>query len=156
MKLALVFVGGQKEKWLTDLTADYEKKLGYFCQTEIIRVRPSRLARGSAEQKLAEETLDLLKVIKKDDLLIVCDEKGDAVSSKKFSDKLIKFFERGKPRVVILIGGAFGFGPEIRARADWVWSLSPLTFNHHIAQAVLLEQTYRAFAIWKNLPYHNE
>ena len=68
----------------------------------------------------------------------------------------MKLFERGRPRVLILVGGAFGFGPEIRERADWTWSLSPLVFNHHIAQAVVLEQTYRAFAIWKNLPYHNE
>jgi 23S rRNA (pseudouridine1915-N3)-methyltransferase len=95
-------------------------------------------------------------VIKKDDILVVCDERGDLIDSKKFSQKLVKLFERGRPRVVILIGGAFGFGNEIRSRADWTWSLSPLVFNHHIAQAVVLEQTYRAFAIWKNLPYHNE
>jgi 23S rRNA (pseudouridine1915-N3)-methyltransferase len=73
-----------------------------------------------------------------------------------FSVKLVKLFERGRPRVVILIGGAFGFGSEIRERADWTWSLSSLVFNHHIAQAAVLEQVYRAFTIWKNIPYHNE
>jgi 23S rRNA (pseudouridine1915-N3)-methyltransferase len=156
MKLAFLFVGGHKEEWLTELAAEYQKKLGFFCPTEIIRIRPSKQSRASAEQKLAEETQDLLRAIKKDDILVVCDEKGDSVSSLKFSQKLVKLFERGRPRVVILIGGSFGFGSEIRERADWTWSLSPLTFNHHIAQAVVLEQTYRAFAIWKNLPYHNE
>lgn len=156
MKLAFVFVGGQKEPWLEELTESYRKKLGYFCQTEIIRLKPSKQARASAEQKLLDETGELMRVIKKDDLLVVCDERGDSVDSKKFSQKLVKLFERGRPRVVVLIGGAFGFGAEIRERADWTWSLSPLTFNHHIAQVVVLEQTYRAFAIWKNLPYHNE
>jgi len=156
MKLAFVFVGGNKEEWLNELSSEYAKKLGYFCPVEIIRLRPSRSARATKEVKLAEETADLLKAIKKDDLLIVCDEKGDQVSSKQYSSKLVKLFERGRPRVVILIGGAFGFGSEIRARADWIWSLSNLTLNHHLAQAVVLEQTYRAFAIWKNLPYHNE
>lgn len=156
MKLAFAFVGGHKETWLEELTAEYEKKLGYFCPTEIVRLKPSRQARASREQKLAEETESLLKTIKKDDLVIVCDEKGEPHTSLKFSAKLVKSFERGKPRVVILVGGAFGFGPEIRKRADWLWSLSPLTLNHHVAQAVVLEQTYRAFAIWKNLPYHNE
>jgi 23S rRNA (pseudouridine1915-N3)-methyltransferase len=156
MKLAFVFVGGSREPWLEELSAEYVKKLGYFCSTEIIRIKPSRQARASAEQKLAEETADILKVVKKDDLLVVCDERGDSVSSKKYSGKLVKLFERGRPRVVILVGGAFGFGTEVRERADWTWSLSELTFNHHIAQAVVLEQTYRAFAIWKNLPYHNE
>lgn len=156
MKLAFVFVGGHKEEWLAELTAEYVKKIGYFCPVELIRIKPSRLARGSAEQKLAEETADILKVIRKDDLLVVCDEKGDQVTSKKLSDKMVKLFERGKPRVVVLIGGAFGFGSEIRERADWTWSLSQLTFNHHLAQAVVLEQVYRAFTIWKNIPYHNE
>lgn len=156
MKLAFVFVGGQKEAWLEELSDSYEKKLKYFCPTEIIRIKPSKQGRASAEQKLADETEALMKVIKKDDLLVVCDEKGEMLSSVKLSGKLVKMFERGRPRVVILIGGAFGFGSEIRDRADWLWSFSPLTLNHHLAQAVALEQVYRAFTIWKNLPYHNE
>lgn len=156
MKLAFVFVGGGKEEWLEELTSSYLAKLKPFVQVEIIRLKPSKQARESAQKKLADETAELLRVIKKDDLLILCDERGNAVTSRKFSAKLVQLFERGRPRVVILIGGAFGFGDEIRARADWTWSLSTLVFNHHIAQAVVLEQTYRAFAIWKNLPYHND
>ena len=155
MKLAFLFVGGQKEDWLASLTEDYEAKLKPFCQIEIIRLKPSKQARSSAEHKLADETEALLRAIKKDDVVILCDERGDQVSSRKFSEKLVRFFERGR-RVVIVIGGAFGFAPEIRERADWTWSLSTLVFNHHIAQAVVFEQTYRAFAIWKNLPYHND
>lgn len=156
MKLAFVFVGGGKEAWLEELTHSYIAKLKPFVTTGIVRIKPSKQARESAQKKLSFETIELLKVIKKDDILILCDERGEAVSSRKFSDKLVKFFERGRPRVVILVGGAFGFGDEIRKRADWTWSLSTMVFNHHIAQAVVLEQTYRAFAIWKNLPYHND
>lgn len=156
MKLAFLFVGGHKEQWLEELSAEYLKKLNFFCPVEILRIKPSKQARASSEQKLVDETADLLRVIKKDDLLIVCDEHGESIGSKKYSEKLVKLFERGRPRIVILVGGAFGFGKDIRDRADWTWSLSPLILNHHIAQAVVLEQTYRAFAIWKNLPYHNE
>lgn len=156
MRLTFLFVGGQKEPWLEELTSEYIKKLGFFCATDLIRIRPSRQARASSAQKLKDETADLLKQIRKDDLVIVCDEKGEMLTSPKLSAKLVKSFERGRPRVVILVGGAFGFGSEVRERADWTWSLSPLVFNHHIAQAVVLEQIYRAFAIWKNLPYHNE
>lgn len=156
MKLAFVFIGGHKEDWLMELTDAYRKKIGFFCPTEIIRLKPSKQSRASAEQKLADETAELLRVIKKDDVLIVCDERGSLIDSKKFSTKLVKLFELGRPRVVVLVGGAFGFGREIRERADWTWSLSPLVFNHHIAQAVVLEQTYRAFTIWRGLPYHND
>ena len=156
MKLAFVFVGGGKEPWLEELSTSYIAKLKPFVSVEIIRLKPSKQARESAQKKLAEETAELLRVMKKDDLLILCDERGEAVTSRKFSAKLVQFFERGRPRIVIMIGGAFGFSDEIRKRADWTWSLSTMVFNHHIAQAVVLEQTYRAFAIWKNLPYHND
>lgn len=156
MKLALIAVGGQKEEWLADLSSDYEKKLGHFCEFEIIRLKTSKFDRESKEKRQAAETADLLKLIKKEDLLVVCDERGEALTSLRWSAKLVKLFERGRPRVVLLVGGAFGFGDEVRERADWLWSLSPLTLNHHLAQAVVLEQAYRAFAIWKNLPYHNE
>ena len=156
MKLAFVFVGGQKEEWLTLFSEEYEKKIGYFCPTEIVHVKPAKLARGSSEQKQAEESQSLMKIIKKDDLLVLCDERGASVDSRAYSKKLVKLFERGRPRIVILVGGAFGIGKEIRDRADWIWSLSSMVMNHHVAQAVVLEQTYRAFTIWKNLPYHND
>jgi 23S rRNA (pseudouridine1915-N3)-methyltransferase len=156
VKLAFVFVGGHKEEWLGEISDEYSKKLGYFFPTEIIRLKPSRQARASADVKQADETADILKQIKKDDLVILCDEKGQSLDSKAFSAKFVKLIERGRPRIVFVIGGAFGFGADLRARADMMWSLSPLTFNHHVAQAVVLEQCYRAFAIWKNLPYHNE
>ena len=156
MKLAFVFVGGGKESWLEELTSAYQAKLKPFVAVEIIRLKPSKQARESSAKKLGDETGELLRVIKKDDILILCDERGDQLTSRKFSAKLVQLFERGRPRVVIVIGGAFGFGDEIRERADWTWSLSTLVFNHHIAQAVVLEQVYRAFAIWKNLPYHND
>jgi 23S rRNA (pseudouridine1915-N3)-methyltransferase len=156
MRLGFIVVGGHKEPWLMELTDDYLKKIGYFCPVEINRIKPSKLARGSSAQKLAEESADILKAIKKDDIVILCDERGDSLSSRKFCEKLVRFFERGRPRVVFIIGGAFGFSDEIRARADWQWSLSPLVLNHHIAQAVMIEQIYRAFTIWKNIPYHND
>ena len=156
MKLAFIFVGGQKEEWLMDLSQDYAKKLNFFCATEIIRLKPTRFARASSAQKLDAETVDIMKALRPDDLLVVCDEKGDPVTSRKLSEKMVKLLERGRPRLVFLIGGAFGFTDDIRTRADWRLSLSNLTFNHHIAQAILLEQVYRSFAIWKNLPYHNE
>lgn len=156
MRLAFVFVGGGKEAWLEELTSDYLAKLKPFVSVELIRLKPSKQARESAAKKLADETAELMRVLRKDDLLILCDERGEAVTSRKFSAKLVSLFERGRPRVVIMIGGAFGFSDEIRKRADWTWSLSTMVFNHHIAQAVVLEQVYRAFAIWKNLPYHND
>jgi 23S rRNA (pseudouridine1915-N3)-methyltransferase len=156
MKLALVFTGGHKEEWLNVVIDDYTAKLKPFCPFEIIRLKPSGIARASSEIKRKDESDAILRVLKKDDWVVLCDERGEQLNSRKFSEKMVKAFERGKPRVVFVVGGAFGFSDELKARADWTWSLSMLVFNHHIAQAVVLEQVYRAFAIWRNLPYHND
>lgn len=156
MKLALIAIGGQKEAWLAEFSSAYEAKIGRFCDFEIIRLKPSKLERASSEAKRQAETAELLKALKKDDVVVLCDERGEAIDSRKFSGKLVKFFERGRPRVVVVIGGAYGFDEDLKKRADWIWSLSPMVLNHHLAQALVLEQIYRAFAIWKNLPYHND
>lgn len=155
MKLALLTIGGNKEPWLNELSDEYERKIKFFVPFEIQRLKPIKLERASAEAKREAEAQALLKALGKDDLVILCDERGQELDSIKFSQKLVKSFERGKPRVVVLIGGAFGVNEELRKRADWVWSFSPMVMNHHIAQAVALEQLYRALTIWKNMPYHN-
>ena len=69
MKLAFVFVGGGKEEWLEDLTSEYLAKLKPFVSVELIRLKPSKQARESAAKKLAVETTELMKVLKKDDLV---------------------------------------------------------------------------------------
>ncbi len=157
MKFVLLTVGGQKESWLQELSNEYEKKLKFFTSFEILRLKPVKLERASRDMKLAAEGALLAKAIHKNDFVIVCDERGEAPSSIKFSERLTRAAAvQGRPRVVVVVGGAFGLTDEVRRRADWVWSLSSLVMNHHIAQAVVLEQLYRAFAIQKNLPYHNE
>ncbi|MCM2280309.1 MAG: 23S rRNA (pseudouridine(1915)-N(3))-methyltransferase RlmH [Bdellovibrionaceae bacterium] len=156
MKLALLTIGGHKEPWLLELSAEYERKIRHFVPFEVIRQKPAKLDRSSGSAKREAESQTLLKSIAKEDLVILCDERGVPLDSLRFSNRLVQAFERGRQRVVVVVGGAFGASEDLRARADWIWSLSPLVLNHHIAQAVALEQLYRALTIWRNIPYHNE
>ncbi len=156
MKLAFVFVGGHKETWLKELSDSYQKKLSYFFKTEIIRIKPSQIARESAELKLKQECDSILKLIEPQDFLVLCDERGKLMSSQKFSQQFVKWCENQKSRIVFVIGGAYGANAELKDRSNFQLSLSELTFNHHLAQLVVLEQIYRAISIWKNLPYHND
>ena len=89
------------------------------------------------------------------DYVIICDERGKMMSSPEFSSALEKAFVSGK-NVVILIGGAYGFSEEIRAKADLIWSFSKLVFPHRIADVIVSEQIYRAEQIAKGTPYHHE
>jgi 23S rRNA (pseudouridine1915-N3)-methyltransferase len=156
VRLAFLFVGGAKGEWILPVEAEYAKKIGRFAPIEIVRLKPPKLARPSATEKKAREGADILKALKPDDLVVACDERGEQVASREFSQKLVRLFERGRPRVAIVVGGPYGLSEEVLARADWRWSLSRLTFSHPLAQAVALEQAYRALTIWKGIPYHND
>lgn len=156
MKLAFVFVGGNKESWLKDLSESYQKKLSFYFKTEIVRLKPSQLGRESSEVKLKQECQSILDLVQPQDYLVLCDEHGKSLSSIEFSKQFVKWCESQKSRIVFVIGGAYGANHELKKRANFQLSLSDLTFNHHLAQLVILEQVYRGISIWKNLPYHND
>ena len=63
---------------------------------------------------------------------------------------------RSSRDLVFVIGGAYGFSPEVYARADGKISLSRMTFSHQMVRMIFAEQLYRAFTIIKGEPYHHE
>ena len=61
---------------------------------------------------------------------------------------------QGKTQLTFLIGGSVGLDEELKRRADWRLSMSPMTFPHHMARIMLLEQIYRAYQIADGTKYH--
>jgi 23S rRNA (pseudouridine1915-N3)-methyltransferase len=151
-----LFVGGDKEDWLRIFEKEYETKIGRHYRTEIVRMKPSRDERSQADVKRKSESELFVSRFKPTDFVVLFDERGESPTSIQFAKKMEQWLARGKSRLVFCVGGAFGFTEELRARADAVISLSSFVLNHHVAQAVVLEQVYRAISIQKNLPYHNE
>ena len=156
MKLVVLTTDPGKVEWLSRLTEDYTKKLNHFVPFEVILVKTSSQSRSDREAKKRDDSHALLKKITDKDFVILCDERGLGLDSSAFSQRLMRAWEGGKARVVVVIGGPYGSDPELRSRAQWEWKLSDLVFNHWIAQAVVCEQLFRAITIWKNTPYHNE
>jgi 23S rRNA (pseudouridine1915-N3)-methyltransferase len=68
--------------------------------------------------------------------------------------KLAAWEQRSVKEAAVIIGGADGHTEELRASADWLWSLSKLTLQHELALLICLEQIYRACTIKAGLPYH--
>lgn len=96
------------------------------------------------------------RVLKSDDYVIACDEKGRVLGSKEFARRLESILGGGKKRIVFIIGGAYGLEVDVLNRCDLKLSLSSFTLNHHMALAVIAEQTYRAMTIIKGIKYHND
>lgn len=142
---------------LTSLMADFENRLKRYVPFEMESVREIRLkGKISPQRQKQEEAAALLTRIKPTDTVWLLDEKGHEFSSRQFSAQLQKAMNAGPKRLVLIIGGAYGHGDELRARANATVSLSRMTFNHQVVRLLALEQLYRAYSILKGDPYHND
>ncbi len=139
MKLRIVAVGKIKSKPIRELAGEYGSRLIHYYPIERIDAKDEKAA---------------LKMIAKDDHLVVCDETGQQKTSVELANMLSMFERRRVNRLVFLIGGPEGVSSEIKKRADYLLSLSKMTFPHEMAQAILLEQIYRAATILKGEAYH--
>lgn len=131
--------------WCAEACAEYEKRLRKPWDITWEFLEEEKLAR-----RLENWPFDHMR-----EFVICCDERGENISSREYSEKIWLALSDGKD-VVILIGGAYGFEQMVREKADFVWGFSKLVFPHMIARLVAVEQTYRAAEIIKGSSYHHE
>lgn len=156
MKFELVYPKGQSEKWVELAATDYVQKISYMYPIERKALRSRSADRGQKDEKKRAEGQSLLESFSGRDYVIAFDEKGEKFkSSIEFSQMLQKAIAQQKNKIVFLLGGPYGIDQAVKDKADKIISLGSLTFSHHVAHVVVLEQIYRALAIWKGLPYHN-
>ena len=140
-----IIAGGKKHvSWCAEACAEYEKRLRKPYDLSWVFMDETRLERYLQNWPFSGQ-----------EYVICCDERGTNVSSEEFASKLEVAKINGKD-IVILIGGAYGFDPSVREKADFVWSFSRLVFPHMIARLVVCEQIYRATQIMVGGPYHHE
>ena len=157
-RVSIICVGKLKEKFYTDAAAEYVKRLQRHCKLEIIELPETRLSEDPSPAEIqraltAEAALIREKLPKGGAVIAMCVE-GKTCSSEELSQKLLDFGVAGKTQVTFLIGGSFGLDAELKRSADWRLSMSPMTFPHHMARIMLLEQIYRAYQIADGTRYH--
>lgn len=106
------------------------------------------------EQRKTREGELLLAVVPPGARLIVLDERGKTLPSEAFATRLGHWRDEGVPTCTLLIGGADGHSAEVRARADLVLALGPMTWPHMLVRGLIAEQLYRAQCILEGHPYH--
>ena len=157
-KITCICVGKVREKSLTQLLQEYEKRLSRYCKWNWIEVADSALAEGECEarreQILREEGERILHVLPEGAFVVALDIAGKAFSSEELADWIRQRAVQGVSHLVFLIGGSVGLSGELLARSDMRLSFSKLTFPHQLMRLLLAEQIYRACRIINGEPYH--
>lgn len=157
MKVEIWTIGKTAFPYLKEGIAIYEKRLKRYLPVKMEILPDIKNAKKlSAEELKKKEGALILKKLKREDLLILLDERGKEMGSVAFASFMQKQLQAPKRRIVFQIGGAFGFSEAIYQRADYKISLSQMTFSHQMIRLFLFEQIYRAMTILKGEPYHNE
>ena len=154
--MRVIAVGTRMPSWVREGAGEYLKRLGGRLRVSLTEIPPGpRSAAGGADKAVAAEGTRLLAALADRDYVVALDERGRELTTHEFAGFLDTRMRDGRD-VALLIGGADGFAPPVRKRADFTWSLSRLTLPHALVRVVLAEQLYRAHTILANHPYHRE
>ncbi len=157
-KITVLCVGKLKESFYEQAVKEYEKRLSRCCKLEIIELPEQRLPDAPSPSEIAqalqrEAALIGQKLPKSGVLIALCIE-GQEMSSEALSQRIQQFAARGAAQLTFLIGSSFGLDEDLKRKADLRLSMSPMTFPHHLARVMLLEQLYRAYQIEAGTKYH--
>lgn len=155
MEIKLIVVGKTKSSELVRLINEYVKRINIYKKFKIIVVNSLKSKKNSEKEIKKIEGENVLKSVKKNELIFLLDENGKSFNSRKFADFLSNKFKTNKS-IVFVVGGAHGFSNEIKQKSNEIISLSEMTFSHQIIRLFFSEQLYRALTIINNHPYHND
>lgn len=155
MNIRLIVVSKTDVAYISDGIDDYVGRLKHYVGFTL-DVVPALKGQLSADETRRREGELILKRLKPSDFVVLLDEHGREMSSMVFSEYLQRQMNAGVKELVFVIGGAYGFAPEVYAAAHGKLSLSQMTFNHQMVRLFFVEQLYRAFTILRHEKYHNE
>lgn len=157
-EITLITVGKLKEKFYLSAAAEYEKRLKGYCQFKLLELPESRLPDNPSPAEISagleKEAELILSKIPKGAWFCTLTPEGKLLSSESLANKLKEVKNSGKSSACFLIGSSFGMAPRLKEKADLKLSMSPMTFPHHLARIMVLEQIYRAEAIQAGSKYH--
>ena len=156
--ITLIAMGKLKEKFYLSAAAEYEKRMKGYCQFNLIELPEVRLPENPSQAEinaaLEKEADTILSKIPKNAWFCTFTPEGKLLTSEALAEKMKDVKLSGKSSACFLIGSSFGMAPRLKEIADFKLSMSPMTFPHHLARVMVLEQLYRAEAIQAGSKYH--
>lgn len=154
MQLLIVAVGHKMPAWIETGFTEYAKRMPPELRIVLKEVKPvERSGSKTAATAMALERERIEAVLPKNVRIVALDERGRDLTSVALSQQL-QAWQLGGGDTALLIGGADGLDPGLKARAESLIRISSMTLPHGIVRVMLAEQLYRAWSITQNHPYH--
>ncbi len=157
MKIVLAVVGKTTNGYLRQGIDEYTSRLSHYIPFSIEYIDDVKNTRNlSEQQQKTAEGKSILAMLDKGDYVVLLDEHGKEFTSVQFSKHIEKRMASGARRMVLVVGGPYGFSQDVYDRANELLSLSKMTFPHEMIRLIFTEQLYRAMTIINHEPYHHE
>lgn len=158
LNIKLICVGKLKESFLKEAVREYEKRISKYANLEIIEIKEEKLRDNPSQKEIdqalfTESDAILQKAPQGAKIVPLCIE-GKLLSSTELAEKIGAMSVLGASKICFIIGGSFGLSNEIKKRGEFKLSMSKMTFPHHLARVMVLEQIYRSFNIIAGGKYH--
>lgn len=157
MKIVLLVVGKTTEKYFIEAITEYCNRLKFYIPFDLEVIPELKGTKNMTEPQQKEREADLIqKALQPADCVVLLDEHGREMPSKAFAVYLERKMHVVGKRLVFVVGGPYGFAPQIYDLAAEKISLSKMTFSHQMIRLIFVEQLYRAMTILNHEPYHHE
>ena len=158
LSVHIICVGKLKEKFYMDAVSEYQKRLSAYCRLNIIELPEEKLPQDPSQAQIdaalkKEAAAIRAKLPPRARTVALCIE-GGLLSSEELAKRLQTWEIGPTNQLCFLIGSSYGLDQELKNEAQIRISMSPMTFPHHLARVMLLEQVYRAFKINEGSKYH--
>ena len=154
MRIRLVAVGSKMPGWGEEGWREYIKRLPSDVQLELVEIPLVTRRKNADVKRLIEQEGDaMLTKVLPGERIVTLEVTGKAWSSEQLASELDRW-KLDARTVNLMIGGPEGLAPQVQARSEQQWSLSPLTLPHPLVRIVVGEQLYRACTILSGHPYH--
>lgn len=155
MKFTLINIANKMPKWVDEACNEFLLRINHGAyKCNIVAIKGLK-AHQSKELQMEAEAHKLQAQVVALSYLIILDENGLDLSSFELAKHIGKL-KHNYSHISLIIGGANGISPALKAQANMTLRLSSLTFSHSLARVVVLEQLYRVISILEGHPYHRE
>lgn len=141
MRIRLIAAGTRLPQWVDEGVAEYGRRFSRGLKFELVEI------------PLAREAERMRAAIGAGDYMVALEVSGRAMTTPQLAEWLAARMAGGK-NLALLVGGPDGLDAGLSARADFRWSLSPLTWPHGLVRVMVAEQLYRAHSLLQGHPYH--